>query len=209
MKQLNTPGTNGDWNNNLIRDLTFIKAKKRYPLSKRTIAPMSLIALVVLALARVSWPLIFVSAQKTVPTYVAWLLYTLLGGLVINVCWQFIRVIQFKAINTPFLLQENIALLKKFLQANHLAYTQHPEAPEVFMILSRNLETTPGKEYREVMVFIADDRQILVNSHFTGTKKLHITPPSRNYKKMADSLRDWLHTHISENDKGTLPVKRF
>ena len=41
MKQLNTGGGNADWGSKIIKDLAFIKKKKRYPLTARAIAPLS------------------------------------------------------------------------------------------------------------------------------------------------------------------------
>jgi hypothetical protein len=94
-------------------------------------------------------------------------------------------------------------LLKKFLQSQHLAFSQHPEAPEVFMILSKNLSLRG--DYREVVIFITDDNQVLLNSHFTGSR-FSITPPSKNYKLMARMLKEWLETNKPANTSQSLTV---
>lgn len=210
MKHLNNPSGSHDWQNELLRDLAYIKAHKRYKLGKKTIAPASIIAVLLLTIARLAWPFIFLSfsAMPTQQSYLLQWLFTLsIAFLLLTVVYSFFKVLKFETLTTPQFMQENIVLLHKFFTQNHLAYTQHPEAPEVFMIISRNLDANAKKDYREVMVFIADDKQILVNSHFTG-KKFNITPPSRNYKRMARELQRWLNDEqIRNNDNSPLPVK--
>jgi hypothetical protein len=76
------------------------------------------------------------------------------------------------------------------------------------MIISRNLDADPNREFREVMVFIADDQQILINSHFTGSK-FSITPPSRNYRKMSKMLQQWLDKHINKSNITDVSVQQF
>ncbi|MBW7913497.1 MAG: hypothetical protein H3C54_07335 [Taibaiella sp.] len=209
MKHLNAPSGSGDWQNELIRDLAYIKAHKRYKLGKKTIAPASIIALLLLTMARLAWPFIFLSfsaAPTQQSSLLQWIFSLSIAFLLLTVVYSFFKVLKFETLKTPQFMQENIILLHKFFTQNRLAYTQHPEAPEVFMIISRNLDANPKKDYREVMVFIADDKQILVNSHFTG-KKFNITPPSRNYRRMARELQKWLNDEqIKNNDNSLLPV---
>ncbi len=209
MKHLNNPSGSSDWQNELLRDLAYIKANKRYKLGKKTIAPAGIIAIVFVSIARIAWPFIFlnfsaVHAEQS--TMLQWLFSLVIVFLIISVVYSFFKVLKFETLKTSFFMQDNIVLLHKFFTQNRLAYTQHPEAPEVFMIISRNLDANAKKDYREVMVFIADNKQILVNSHFTG-KKFNITPPSRNYKRMARELQKWLNDEqIRNNDNSQLPV---
>ncbi len=212
MKFLNTSQEKTSWENSLINDLAFIKQHKRYPLGKRTVAPAALIGFALLAVVRVAWPFLFITASgasSESKSLLQWIFTLSLVVLLATVLYSFFKILRFEILKTPCHLQENIALLKKFFVSNHLAYTQHAEAAEVFMILSRNLDANPNRDYREVMVFIADDKQILVNSHFTG-KKFNIAPPSRNYKRMARELQKWLNDEqIKNNDNSRLPVNSF
>lgn len=202
---------NTNWQNDLLKDLEYIKAHKRYKMSSKTISPTALIGLILLAAARVALPLLFVttagnpSREKSI---FEWIMTGSIALFIIILIVRALKVLKFDEISTSFHLQENIALLKKFLTSNHLAFTQHAEAPEVFMIISRNLDANANNDYREVMVFIAGDKQILINSHFTG-RKYSITPPSRNYKRMAKELRLWMDKHIGNNNNTTLPVQSF
>lgn len=211
MKHLNAPSDSNNWQNDLLRDLAYIKKHKRYKLGKKTIAPTGIVILVLLTIARLVWPLLFLNftAEHTQQSSLLQWVFTLsIALLLLTVVYSFFKVLKFETLKTPHYIQENIVLLHKFFTNNHLAYTQHPEAPEIFMIVSRNLDANAKNDYREVMVFIADDKQILVNSHFTG-KKFNITPPSRNSRRMAKQLQSWLDEQIKNNDISTLPVKTF
>ena len=211
MKHLNAPSGSNNWQNDLLRDLAYIKKRKRYKLGKKTIAPAGIVTLVLLTIVRLVWPLLFLnfSTQHTrQSSLLQWVFSLSIALLLLTVVYSFFKVLKFETLKTPRYIQENTVLLHKFFTNNHLAYTQHPEAPEVFMIVSRNLDANAKNDYREVMVFIADDKQILVNSHFTG-KKFNITPPSRNFKRMAKQLQSWLDEQIKNNDIPTLPVKTF
>lgn len=206
MKSLNNPNDKADFEDSLLSDISFIKQKKRYPLNKKTLTPASISALVWVLILR-STLFIFMGSRSNNP-YVSWMMYGLVILLAAIVFYQYYRALKFDTIPTLNYLNKNAELLKKFFTSNNLAFTRHDDAPEVFMIISRNLNNNPNKEYREVMVFIADDKQILVNSHFTGNK-FSITPPSRNFRKMSKELKCWLDSHIDKADGKVVTVKGF
>lgn len=197
-----------NWQNDLLKDLSFIKEKKRYRLSKRTIAPTTAIALFTICILRIVWPFFFVSNSIT-NDYVFWSTALLFGVMACIIFLRFYSTLKFQTIPTPFHVQDNITTLHKFLTINRLAFTQSADAPEVFLIISRNLNAYQNSEHREVMVFIADDKQILINSHFVGTNKWSVSPPSKNYKSMAKMLRQWLNTHISNADANAVALTHF
>ncbi len=198
MKALNSPDSNFDWGKDILNDLSFIKEHKRYPFTKRTIPPSVLLTVGFVVLARIAWPVFF--GITTNSNFMVWLMTIVIAVMIIAVAVQYLQLLKFDAITSEQPLQNNISLLKRFMNDQHLAYTQHQDAPEVFLIISKNLNYNPKKEYREVMVFVADDKRILVNSHFVGSK-FSITPPSGNYRKMAKSLNAWLLEQKAKNTK--------
>ncbi len=206
MKSINTPNEKADWESSLLNDISFIKQKKRYPLNKKTLTPASISALVWVVFLRGAFFIFLGNQSKN--TQVSWMLYGLVALLIVIVFYQYYRILKFNIIPNQYHLKKNVELLKKFFTTNNLAYTQHDDAADVFMIISRNLHASPNKEFREVMVFIADDKRILVNSHFTGSK-FSITPPSRNYRKMSNELKKWLDSHIGKVDDKAVTVKGF
>lgn len=191
------------WESRILKDLAFIKQHRRFPISRRTIAPLTVFATVVLLSLRLLWPiLIFRSKTASLPYFIA---AAIIVPLAIAI-YQYINILRFAQITTPFRLAENRDLVIAFLKQQQLAYVVHPDAPEVIQIMSRNLSTTKG-ESREIMVFIAEDKRILVNSHFI-TSGFTIMPPSRNYKKMANQLHQWLKSHRPGTDTGITNINR-
>lgn len=191
------------WESRILKDLAFIKQHRRFPISRRTIAPLTVFATIVLLSLRLLWPiLIFRSKTASLPYFIA---AAIVIPLLIAV-YQYINILRFAQITTPFHLAENRDLVIAFLKQQQLAYAVHPDAPEVIQIMSRNLSTTKG-ESREIMVFIADDKRILVNSHFI-TSGFTIMPPSRNYKKIANQLHQWLKSHRPGTDTGITNINR-
>ncbi len=117
------------------------------------------------------------------------MVFVVLG--IFGVANSYYNILRFKSIRTPFFANENMRLVEEFLRSQQLNLYRHPQAPEVFQILSRPLGNT---EQREVMIFIANDKCILINSHFINTKWT-ISPQSRNYRNMASRLKEWLKIH--------------
>jgi hypothetical protein len=194
MKKIEPELKSANWENRLLNDLAFIKKHGRYPLNKRTLAPSFAMFFLVALLARFCVPLLLMRKANHITMYIV-VLITLIG--IIASLYRYYSTIRFKRITTKFFLTENQKLLQKFLESQHLAYTHHPNAPEIFMILSKNLSLR-GDE-REIMIFITDDKQILVNSHFTGNK-FTINPPSKQYKEMANMLQRWINTYINNSN---------
>lgn len=192
MKQLFSGNPQSEWGNKIIKDLVFIKRKGRYPITYKVYSPLGSVFL----LLTISFPVLIngiSNANGMAKFALAGMLFCMFVGVSTSL-YQLFQVFSFRKIQTAFHLQANQDMLKKFLQSQHLAFTQHPDAPEVFMILSKNLSMRG--DFREVMIFITDDKQILVNSHFSGNK-LFITPPSKHYKQMANRLREWIKIHAT------------
>jgi len=79
-----------------------------------------------------------------------------------------------------------------------LALSRLDKAPEVFQIISKNV-TASKNEIREVVIFVADDKRILINSHFVG-KKAAFTYPSHHYKQMVTQLAKFVETYNAKSN---------
>jgi hypothetical protein len=101
----------------------------------------------------------------------------------------YLRSLRFISIPTDYHTTENMALVQDFLKRQHLAHSQHPQIPEVFQILSKNIN--PGDENREVLIFIAADKKILLNSHFTTSWGFFAR--RRHHNEMAKMLKDYIN----------------
>jgi hypothetical protein len=185
------PGNNEgpQWNNKLLEDLVFIKKHGRYPLSKKTIPSAILLAVFVYLGSRMILTVMIISHKSNLAT--TWLIAAFLGISFISIILRYWRTLHFKTIPTPFFADENRKLIDEFLRSQQLNVYRHPNAPEVLQILSRALGNS---QQREVMIFIADDKRILINSQFIN-QKWTLNPQSRNYRLMANRLREWLKIH--------------
>jgi len=196
MKKLNEhAGSNADWDSALIKDLSYIKSRLRYPPRRSTIMPAlvwSLLILIMMALVLLtilnrnseglSIPGInIIMAISTVTLFV--------GNIV-----RYLQSLKFITVHTGNFLAENISLLDGFLTSQCMLVFRHPDAPEIFQIQSRNLSA--GKEDREIIVFIADDNRILINSHFTN-RGWGISPAQRHHKQMAGMLRAYIQSNAN------------
>lgn len=132
------------------------------------------------------YALLFLRHDSNKAVY-AILLFSLFTNLI--VMRRFLRTLRFRPVPALPTTTENIRLLLSFLQHHHFAYQQHPQAPEVFQIISRNISASG--EDREVLVFIADEGRVLLNSHFTqsGSK---LTMGTSHVREMAKDLRQFI-----------------
>ena len=182
------------WDNKILNDLAFIKKHLRYRLNKKTILPFISLFAAAFYFIRMIWMLMF--QQQKMSAGMGWFLIALIALLICNIVYKYRQILKFTAVPAPFTADENIKLVNEFLLSQQLVTYRLPGAPEVYQIASRPLGFSKN-DMREVMVFIADDNRILINSHFTNTK-FSLLPPSRNYKKMANRLKEWLkiyHPH--------------
>jgi hypothetical protein len=187
-------GHGGTWENSLINDLAYIKQNLRYRITKKTLMP-SLIGILLL-LSPTTFVIFFyisLTGGKMAPVV---FLLILNITTTFSVAFRYWNTLKFKATPTDLFLQENKALLEQFLRAQQLLVFRHPEMPEVFQILSRNLIPSQKQEKREVIIFIADDKRILINSHFTGSG-WNIIPEKRHDEQMAENLKEWIKSHSS------------
>jgi hypothetical protein len=190
MKTLPQDSSSGQWESQLVQDLSFIRKHRRYPFRRMTLMPLAASTLIIGLFIRfvagamvvghmksVNWTLVFALFLMAVPTAVAFRRY--------------IDLIRFYTVPTSFFLAENMSLLQQFLEEQRLVVFRHPEAPEVFQIISRNISAI-GDE-REVLIFIADDKRILVNSHFTSSRKrFRLFSAPTHHLQMVRELKNWL-----------------
>jgi hypothetical protein len=192
----------GHWENVLLNDLSFIKKHLRYPINRRTIffvlgilgSGSVLVWLCSLFLSGILRH--FAYSKIATNDLLALIAMALFVFTILSLIYRRIKNLRFISISNDYFIQDNIMLLQQFLEHQQLAFYHHPNAPEVFQIASRILE--PQYELREIMVFIADDKRILVNNHFTsnlGDKSMK-SMTSNEHRKMAKALKLWMDNHF-------------
>ncbi len=201
MKKLSEGTEQYQFNNQLLEDLSFIKAKKRYPIKRMTTIPLISAGIMLLYLG---WLFLHFGSSVYNGSYA---LTILLAIPVIVAFKRYIDMLRFSELQTPYFTAENRDLLLQFLQSEHFAFSLHPEAPEIFMMLSKNISAI-GEE-REVLIFIADDRRILINSHFTRSrKKFHFIGGATHHMQIIKQLRNWLKSRRPA-DTGLMKTTRI
>lgn len=206
MSQQSLPKGNADeqWENKLIGQLAFIKKHSRYPLNKKTLAPSFLIITALIIFSRVMFGAWF-TFHSGGNIYITIITLSIILLTIIFSISRYIATLKFISIATPHFNADNQKLLKHFMESEHLAFYRMPNAPEVFQIASKSIYS--NKDVREVMVFIADDKRILVNSHFSG-QGFTINPPSKHYRHMARQLKQWLEKHQYDGNTAIISVNK-
>ena len=204
MKYLPEGDAAPQWNSTLLHDLVFIKQHLRYPFSKKTLPGTFIIALILFVGLR-SFGFIFLAAHSN-NLFFKLFIIPLLAITIIGTFYQYYRTLQFRCIPSPFFAHENMKLIEVFLRSQHLALYRHPDAPEVFLISSRAIGGGSNPQ-REIMIFIADDKRVLINSHFVN-QRYSITPASRNAGKMANRLKEYIKIHCAVPETASTEVAR-
>lgn len=78
---------------------------------------------------------------------------------------------------------------------------QHPDAIEVILMMSQNLDQRG--DTREVVVFIADNDRILINSHFSFSAHRKIMGQP-HYKSIAAALQLWIQGRLKGEENTSL-----
>ena len=205
MRQLPGNSKDSQWQSSIIKDLSFIKKHLRYPFSARTLSSAIIMGLLLAFVSRLAMSTSILSSSKKHYWFEPLFISALILFPLIIAVYRYLQSLRFISISTSFFTYENQQLLKKFLESQHLLIYRYPEAPEVFQIISRSVN--PKDEDREVMVFIADDKRILINSHFIHSG-FQLIPQSKNYKAMAKRLSEWLKICDLHIDNTNVSVRK-
>lgn len=174
MKQL--PGNeNARWNKELVRELAYIKQHLRYKpkISKLLPAIFSGIFLLLLVVTVATSAYYKISNGKELSALAIAMFSIIVANFIASMV-RYMQSLKFISIPTGLYLSDSVATLQSFLHHHKFAFTRHPEMPEVFQIMSRNISA--GKEDREIVLFVADDNRILMNSHFTNSLSFFPVP---------------------------------
>jgi hypothetical protein len=198
-------GPDERWDSGLVNDLAFIKKYRRYPFNRMTLMPLLSSAIFLLYILFVLTD--FFTGRRTNSHNYPFLPYVvplfLLVPVIISI-GRYINLIKFRAIHTQLYLSENMKLLQRFLDHQRLVTFRHPEMPEVYQIISKNISAV-GDD-REVLIFIADDKRILVNSHYTSSRKwFRLMSPPTHEAEMIKHFMEWLESIAKTPTSAVVP----
>lgn len=190
---------NDNFDSNILNDLSFILKHKRYPFKRMTLMPLLSTGASTIILLRFFF--VMNVGFKTSNPNIALLILIFIPVVIIpfiTLLWRYKALISFSEIKTNKDKEYNIALILKFLQKQKIRTFQHPEAKELIQILGAPIQKNTSK--REVLIFIADDNRILINSHFTVEKNnFSFMIPPVHTKEMKKLFQKWLNENNSSN----------
>jgi hypothetical protein len=180
------------WQNSRVDDIAYIKKHLRYKPTLKTFLPAifwgGFLLLVLILLAASVY--VKITGNEKIKDFNVLVTLSIVIPFTANIV-RYLQSLKFISLPTGFHIAENSLLLEQFLKSKYLACSRHPDIPEIFQILSRNLSA--GKEDREVLIFIADDQRILINSHFSN--RWGFLPAQRHHRQMAKMLKDFLNNY--------------
>jgi hypothetical protein len=187
------------WEGSIIKDLAFIKQHKRY----RWTAKLRLPIVVFAVLFTLSACLYFFSSTPSDGPVQAkrWVQFLIpLGALAVmaSFMWRYLESLKFIELKTMLTKETNHNLVVAFLNEKHLLVYHHPESEDVLQIVSRPINS--GDERREVLVFVMDENNLLINSHFSNNG-WRMTGARRHDKQIADELYRFIAAYKSQNEK--------
>jgi hypothetical protein len=188
MKQLGA-GAGAAFSNKLIGQLGFIRKHRRYPFNRRTLLPfLSVIGIVPGLLALAAALYIHPPNNRSSAIFIP-VLFICMSFPAIAAAVRYWRSLRFTSVAALPDQAGNMQLLERFLRDSRFAYNRHPDAPEVYAIVSTPIRAMDGE--REVVIFIADAGRILINSHFTQNRFRAFIGQVR-YMELARNLRAWI-----------------
>ncbi|WP_276134254.1 hypothetical protein [Polluticoccus soli] len=178
------------WSDDLVNEMSYIRQHLKYrPKAKRLLPAVFSGIFLILLLITIAASVYDRAGRGERPATLSILMAI---AVVTNFSASIIRYLQslkFISVPTDYHIAENRVLVQEFLKLHHLAFSQHPDIPEVFQILSRNISA--GEEDREILLFIADDKRILLNSHFTSVWSFFAR--KRHHNEMARMLNEYIN----------------
>ncbi len=191
------------WDDELVNDLSFIRKHRRYPLRRMTLMPLVSSVLLLAVTIWTFWDVLY--SDKHSANNFRYVIVFLVAVPILASIGRYFNLIRFRAIHTPFPIGGNMKLLEQFLEEQKLITFRHPTIPEVYQIISKNISAI-GDD-REVLIFLADDKRILINSHYTSSRKWFrfMSPPTHEHE-MIKMFMKWLSSRPSSSS--TSPVQQ-
>lgn len=189
------------WQNSIVNDLGYIKKHLRYPWKSGMKTPLFMAA--GFALLSVVLFLLAIIIARTGNDFILyfWPLNSLLLAAISS--FYYLKSLKFTTIETGLEKEGNQQLIHSFLQEKQLLVYEHPQCPDIMQILSRPVNIS--SEQREVLVFIAAENEVLVNSHFTENSWA-IMLKRRHGKTMVKSLEKYIADNATQQKTG---VKKY
>ena len=174
-------------------DIDFIKKHLRYPLNSfQKYKPFVVFFVMIIVIALIAFFLISKGEndssmksffRKSIPFL----------GAFISISYGFYKFytsLFFDKIKTSFSIEDNKVLLTNFFMSNHFKYYVMHDLHDVFMMQSSLIK---GSKEQEIVIFIAVDNEILINSHISTSNIFH------QHKRKVNELVMMLEKFVAQN----------
>lgn len=192
-------------NTDPYKTLDYIKNHLRYRMGFKMGLPLVFWTLLLLAGAVFFSFKLFGTVRERAGNFILVLPVVVLLPLIIGII-RYLNSLKFIPLNTGLDKATNLRLVTLFLQRQQLQIGYHPQTEDILQIISTPV-SVKHDQMREVMVFIADEGRILINSHFMGGG-LTLIPGTRHHRQMAAQLQQWISANREKNGPGSAVVAR-
>lgn len=174
-------------------DIDYIKKHLRYPINSfQKYKPFIMFFVMINFIALCAYFLVSVEDEGfTINTFLRKAIP--FSGAVIAICvgfYKFYKSLFFDKIKTNYSIEDNMTLLTNFFMSNHFKYYVMNEHHEIFMMQSNAIK---GSNQQEVVIFIAVNKEILINSHIT-TSNIFL-----QHKRKVNELKKLFVKYVDEN----------
>lgn len=175
-----------EWDNKLVANIDYIKKNLRYPLRNAALLGIVLPVMVFILFGIAIWSMYQRNVAEGKNNWVTLVIFIPMVIILARMVKRAYGTTRFITVTTGYNNTKNMEILQQFLEAQNLIVFRHPDARDVFQIISKNIDAF--KDVREILVFITDDNRILINSHFTS----NLPMTARHHKEMAKMLEDYI-----------------
>ena len=173
-------------------ELSFIKQHKRYPISKKMLLS---IAAIVFILLIVSMQLMFITfANNAEYKYLSMVILAIALLTAADRAIKLWRTLKFEELLSAKNASGNNQLISRFLAEQQILSHVHLEDSNIFMVQSREIDNDE-KPQKEIMILIADNNRILINSHYSNMW-WYASGPYRRSDLLSKQLAEWLLTTL-------------
>lgn len=183
------------WQDSTLNDLDYIKIHLRYPWKNGMKTPLFIG--IAFALFSVVLFLLEMTVTKTDNPFIQYFLPLSSLSLAAFSISRYLKSLKFTDISTGLGKDLNQQLICSFLLEKQLLIYEHPQCPDIIQILSRPVNI--HSEQREVLVFIAEENHVFINSHFTENHWISVLK-NRHDKPMAKAIQQYITTYKKQQE---------
>ncbi len=173
----------------IANELSFIKQHKRYPIGKKMLVPIAAIVFIIVVVS-IQWVLTTQAENRLLNMVI--LSFAFLT--VVVRAMKLWNTLQFQELPSAKNTTDNSMLISRFLAEQQVLSDVHARDSNIFMVQSKEIGNEEMAK-KEIMILIADNNRILINSHYSNMW-WYASSPRRRSDVLAKKLAEWLDTTL-------------